>query len=161
MSQPLHALALTLAGVSAIATVGITTTRPAAPCNVIGTWELVSVSSEGGTNTGLDERKIVTRRHFMWIAQDSHRDTLPDATAVDSLRINRVDGGSGTWTLSGNSYVEHIDMFSDPSWVKTDFKATCRTTAKHWTHTYMAAAPANSIHAGQKVQVVEEWRRIE
>ena len=161
MSQPLHALALTLAGVSAIATLGITTTRPAAPCNVIGTWELVSVSSEGGTNTGLDERKIVTRRHFMWIAQDSHRDTLPDATAVDSLRINRVDGGSGTWTLSGNSYVEHIDMFSDPSWVKTDFKATCRTTAKHWTHTYMAAAPANSIHAGQKVQVVEEWRRIE
>ena len=161
MSQPLHALALALAGVSAIATVGITTTRPAAPCNVIGTWELVSVSSEGGTNTGLDERKIVTRRHFMWIAQDSHRDTLPDATAVDSLRINRVDGGSGTWTLSGNSYVEHIDMFSDPSWVKTDFKATCRTTAKHWTHTYMAAAPANSIHAGQKVQVVEEWRRIE
>ena len=161
MSQPLHALALTLAGVSAIATVGITTTRPAAPCNVIGTWELVSVSSEGGTNTGLDERKIVTRRHFMWIAQDSHRDTLPNATAVDSLRINRVDGGSGTWTLSGNSYVEHIDMFSDPSWVKTDFKATCKTTAKHWTHTYMAAAPANSIHAGQKVQVVEEWRRIE
>lgn len=161
MSQPLHALALTLAGVSAIATVGISTTRPAAPCNVIGTWALVSVSSEGGTNTGLDERKIVTRRHFMWIAQDSRRDTLPNATAADSLRINRVDGGSGTWNLTGNSYVEHIDMFSDPSWVKTDFKATCRTTANHWTHTYMAPAPANSIHAGQKVQVVEEWRRIE
>lgn len=161
MSQPLHALALALAGVSTIATVGITSARPAAPCNVIGTWELVSVSSEGGTNTGLDERKIVTRRHFMWIAQDSHRDTLPHATAIDSLRINRVDGGSGTWTLSGNSYVEHIDMFSDPSWVKTDFKATCKTTAKRWTHSYMAPAPANSIHAGQKVQVVEEWRRIE
>ena len=161
MSQPLHALALTLAGVSAIATLGITAPHSAAPCNVIGTWELVSVTSEGGTNTGLDERKVVTRRHFMWIAQDARRDTLPDATALDSSRINRVDGGSGTWTLSGNSYVEHIDMFSDPSWVKTDFKATCRTTANHWTHTYMVAAPPNSVHAGQKVQVVEEWRRVE
>ena len=161
MSQPLHALALTLAGVSAIATVGISATRPASPCNVIGTWELVSVSSEGGTNTGLDERKIVTRRHFMWIAQDARRDTLPNATAIDSLRINRVDGGSGTWKLVGNSYVEQIDMFSDRSWVKTDFKATCRTTANHWTHTYMPAAPANSMHAGQKVQVVEEWKRVE
>jgi hypothetical protein len=161
MSQPLHALALTLAGVSAIATVGITTARPAAPCNVVGTWALVSVTSEGETTTGLEERKIVSRKHFMWIAQEPRRDTLPHESATDSMRINRVDGGSGTWTLSGNRYVEHIDMFSDPSWVKTDFKATCRTTANHWTHTYMAPAPANSMHAGQKVQVVEEWRRIE
>ena len=161
MSQPLHAFALTLAGVSAVATLGVAAARPASPCNVVGTWALVSVTSEGGTNTDVEERKIVSRRHFMWIAQDSRRDTLPNANAIDSLRINRVDGGSGTWSLSGNSYVEHIDMFSDPSWLKTDFKATCRTTATRWTHSYMAPAPASSIHAGQKVQGVEEWRRSE
>ncbi len=131
-----------------------------ARCNVIGTWELVSISLDGKAAHFDPERKIVTRTHFMWIGQAEHRDTLPLLTATDSLRVNRLSGGSGTYTLAGSSYTEHIDMFVTPSYVGNDFKAKCRTTATKWIHEYGSDQPDDATH-GKPIHYIEVWRRVQ
>ncbi|MFL5561009.1 MAG: hypothetical protein ACJ79K_06005 [Gemmatimonadaceae bacterium] len=131
---------------------------PKSSCAVRGTWELVSATQDGKPSpmTG-QERKIVTGHNYMWINQESRRDTLPLKTSADSLRYSTLIGGSGSYTLSGNSYVEHVDYFFLPSYLGQDIKATCRTTKDHWTHAFSLPAAAGAA----PVMEVEEWRRIE
>ena len=90
----------------------------------------------------------------MWLWQANRRDTLPLKTPADSLLYYRVAGGSGTYTLNGDSYVEHIDYFVDPAYVGKDWKAMCRTDKEHWVHSY--TQPGTTPAA-----VVESWRRLE
>jgi hypothetical protein len=126
-----------------------------ASCSVVGTWELTGVTVDGKAVTPLgQERKIVTARHYMWLYQDARRDTLPLKTRTDSLMYYRVLGGSGTYTVEGDSYVEHTDFFFDPAFLGKDWKATCRTEKDRWVHSYTrpGATPA---------AVVEDWRRLE
>jgi len=132
-------------------------TVASASCNVVGTWELTGITIDGKASTPRQQRKIVNGRHFMWISQESRRDTLPLKTPADSLLYYRVVGGAGTYTIAGDSYVEHIDYFVDPSFIGKDWKATCRTEKDHWAHSYTQAGQ----NGAAPTNVVEDWRRLE
>ena len=128
-----------------------------ANCRVIGTWELTGITVDGkAVATPGQQRKIVTADHFMWINQATRRDTLPLKTRADSLVYSSVGGGSGTYRLQGNSYVEHIDYFNDPAYLGKDWKATCRTDKNHWVHSYTLPGAAGAAPQA----VVENWRRV-
>ena len=159
MSRALYSAA---ASVLLVGAIGLVSHSPAiaahASCSVVGTWELTGVTVDGKAQpaTG-QQRKIVTGRHFMWLWQADRRDTLPLKTRADSLLVYRVAGGSGTYTLDGDSYVEHIDYFVDPAYLGKDWKATCRTENDHWVHSYTQAGAAGAKPSA----VVEDWRRLE
>ena len=128
-----------------------------ASCRVVGTWELTGITVDGKAIAAPgQQRKIVTAGHFMWINQATHRDTLPLKTRADSLVYSSVGGGSGTYRLQGNSYVEHIDYFGDPTFLGKDWKATCRTDKNHWVHSYTLPGAAGAAPQA----VVENWRRV-
>ena len=129
-----------------------------AGCSVVGTWELTGLSLDGkAVASPRQQRKIVNGRHFMWISQAGRRDTLPLRTRADSLLYYRVEGGSGTYTTTGDSYVEHIDYFVDPAFIGKDWKATCRTEKDHWVHSYTQAG----TNGAPSINVIEEWRRLD
>jgi hypothetical protein len=136
--------------------------RPEAKCQVRGVWELVSVSQDGKDQplAGFKQLKVLTDRHFMWIGQAARRDTLPLKTELDTLRAYQVGGGAGTYTTSGNTYIEHIDLFVIPSWVGTSFKAACRIEGGRWYHSF--TMPNDTTKApGPYQHIVEIWRRVE
>ena len=62
----------------------------------------------------------------MFVGQAGKRDTLPLKTEMDTLRAYQMSGGAGTYTTSGTTYTEHIEIFVIPSWIGTSFKARCR-----------------------------------
>lgn len=162
MPKTLHARTLWMGLAATLLAVASIAAAPRKPvCNVVGTWNLVSNSVDGVTAPFDPQWKVVTRRHFMWISQPARRDTLPKATAIDTLRRTRLAGGAGTYTLSGNSYTEHIDMFVDPEYVGTDWKATCRTEGNRWTHSYTFKMAADSTHPARDVKAVEVWQRLD
>jgi len=159
MSKALYSMA---ASILLVAGVGLASQSSAsaatASCSVVGTWELTGITVDGKAVAAPgQQRKIVTAGHFMWINQATHRDTLPLKTRADSLVYSSVGGGSGTYKLQGNSYVEHIDYFNDPAFLGKDWKATCRTEKNHWVHSYtLPGTPGVAPQA-----VVENWRRVE
>lgn len=66
--------------------------------SVTGTWELVSHDYAGqAAPANQREIKILSPKHFMWIIYD--KDTMKGAGS-----------GTGTWTLNGSTYTEHIDF---------------------------------------------------
>jgi len=158
MSKALNSMAASLLLVSALGLVSQSSaTAATASCSVIGTWELTGITVDGKAVAAPgQQRKIVTAGHFMWINQATRRDTLPLKTRADSLAYSSVGGGSGTYRLQGNSYVEHIDYFNDPAYLGKDWKATCRTDKNHWVHSY--TLPGASGAAPQAV--IETWRRV-
>jgi hypothetical protein len=150
----------TAAVVALVGLVGFTpnsaATAASGNCSVVGTWELAGITIDGKAVAHRQQRKIVTGRQFMWISQAARRDTLPLKTRADSLLYYRVEGGAGTYAVTGDSYVEHIEYFVDPTFVGKDWKAVCRTEKDHWAHSYtqpgaMGAKPSS---------VVEDWRRL-
>lgn len=121
-------------------------------CQVQGVWQLES-SNWGGTQqpmTGARGRKIVTKNHFMFINADAKRDTITLHTAADSLRAVQIIGGTGTYTVKGDNYTEHLELFFNPSWEGRDVAAKCETAGDMWTHTWKY----------DTTTVVEVWRRI-
>jgi len=159
MSRALYGMA---ASVLLVAALGLASpssaSAAAASCSVVGTWELTGITVDGKAIASPgQQRKIVTARHFMWINQATRRDTLPLKALVDTLMAYRVGGGSGTYSLKGDSYVEHIDYFVDPSFIGKDWKATCRTEKNHWVHSYTQPSAAGAAPQA----VVEDWRRVE
>lgn len=130
--------------------------RSAAPkdpsCQVEGVWQLESENWGGNQQpmTGARERKILTRNHFMFISADAKRDTITLHTAADSLRAQQIIGGTGTYSVKGNTYTEHLDLFFIPTWEGRDVPAKCETTGDSWTHTWKY----------DTTTVVEVWRRI-
>jgi hypothetical protein len=145
--------------VALLAATSIAATKSKPPCRVTGAWELASMTRDGKAVEWVPQRKLVTKKYWMWINQEARRDTLPLRTAGDSARVYRVLGGSGTYKVSGANYTEHIDFFLDQSMIGTDFKATCRTTANRWYHSYSTDADTTS-HTPSSL-IVEEWRRVE
>lgn len=142
-----------------------TATAPAAKtatCQIEGVWGLVSVTEDGQDRPlrGFRERKIVARGHFMWLGSDARRDTIPLRTAADSLRARQVSGGTGTYSLAGNTYTEHLDYFVLPNLEGTDFPATCRTEGDRWYHSYPMNAASGMATSGPQRMKTEAWRRI-
>ena len=136
--------------------------RPEAACQVRGVWDLVSVSQDGKDQplAGYREMKVLTARRFMWIGHAAKRDTLPLKTELDTLRAYQISGGAGTYTTSGATYIEHLDLFMIPSWIGTSFKATCRIEGGRWYHSW--TLPNDTTGApGPYQHIVEVWRRVE
>jgi len=131
--------------------------RTAAPkkdpaCRVQGVWQLESANWGGNQSpmTGTRERKILTKDHFMFISADAKRDTITLRTGADSLRAQQIIGGTGTYTVKGNTYTEHLELFFMPNWEGRDVPAKCETAGDTWTHTWKY----------DTTTVVEVWRRI-
>lgn len=76
-----------------------------------GTWELISGKSQYPDVTELwpdtdyeRQIKIINQTHFVWINQDTSREHI-------------YSFGGGKYTLNGDNYTEHIEMFILPSWI--------------------------------------------
>jgi hypothetical protein len=132
-------------------------------CPVRGVWELVSVTNNGKDQplNGAKQMKIVTASHWMWIGQDARRDTLPLKTPLDTLRRNSIGGGAGTYTTSGNTYVEHIVYFVDPAWLGKSWNATCRVEGNRWYHSYPFPQDSTGVPRDSIGHYVEVWQKIE
>ncbi len=80
-----------------------------------GTWELVSAKWTSPDTTSLfpitdhdRQIKMISRSHFVWISQDTSR--------------KDVNGfGGGKYTLDGDKYTEHIEIFYDPRGIGKSF----------------------------------------
>ena len=133
-----------------------------AGCPLRGVWELVSVSQNGKDQplAGSRAMKVLTDRHFMFIGQAARRDTLPLKTAMDTLRAYQISGGAGTYTTSGTTYIEHLDIFVIPSWIGTSFRATCRIEGDLWYHSFTDPSDTTA-GPGPYQQFIEVWRRLE
>ena len=133
-----------------------------AGCQVRGVWELVSVSRNGKGQplAGYRGMKVLTDRHFMFVGQAAKRDTLPLKTETDTLRAYQMSGGAGTYTTSGTTYTEHIEIFVIPSWIGTSFRARCRIEGGLWYHSF---TDPNDTTAGPGPyqHFIEVWRRLE
>jgi hypothetical protein len=140
--------------------------RAAPPaCRVQGVWDLVANTQAGKRTefTGAHQRKIVTKKNWMWLVGASRRDTLPLRTALDTANYYSVAGGFGTYDVSGNHYTEHIDTFVDPSLQGKSLKASCRVDGNRWYHTFLASdlGPQPPAPTASRDSITEIWRRVE
>lgn len=136
------------------------------PCRVQGVWERVATIQTGKRQeyTGARQRKVVTKKHFMWLAEATRRDTLPLRTALDSARFYGIQGGSGTYKVVGHKYTEHIDLFSDPGLEGKSLTTSCRIEGNRWYHTYLASdidTPLAGAGRSSTDSTTEIWRRVE
>ena len=134
-------------------------------CRVQGVWDLVA-NLQAGKRTefaGAHQRKIVTKKNWMWLVGASRRDTLPLRTALDTANYYSVGGGFGTYDVSANHYTEHIDIFVDPSLQGKSLKASCRVDGNRWYHTYLASDLGTQPPAptASRDSITEIWRRVE
>ena len=47
-----------------------------------------------------------------------------------------MSGGSGHYSVSGNTYTEQLEYFFDPKLLGKTLRASCRVAANRWYHTY-------------------------
>ncbi len=134
-------------------------------CRVQGVWDLVANVQAGKRTefTAARQRKVVTKKHWMWLVAANHRDTLPLKTPLDTANYYSMAGGFGTYDVSGHHYTEHIDVFVDPKLQGKSLKASCRVEGKQWFHTFLASdlATQPSATPASKDSVTEIWRRVE
>ena len=76
-----------------------------------GTWEMISGKLSTPDTTYLfpitdhdQQIKMISRTHFVWISQDTSRKDV-------------YGFGGGKYTLDGDKYTEHIEIFYDPIWI--------------------------------------------
>lgn len=132
------------------------------PCRVQGVWKLERIVTNGkADSTSTEQRKIMTKRHFMFAGQESRRDTLPLRTYRDSVRVFSDYGGFGTYKVSGSNLTEHIEIFPTPAWRGRDFRATCRTTANQWNHGFITDPYTDSTGRSRRDTVMEVYSRVE
>ena len=162
---PLHRFAAIAAAACCVVLVGATV-RPraeAAACPVRGVWEMVSITRSGRDQplNGFKQMKIVTVSHFAWIGEEPRRDTLPMNTRADTLGRAFIGGGGGSYTATGNTYVEHIEYFNDPTWIGKSWNATCRVEGNRWYHSYPFPQDSTGVPRDSIGHYVEVWQRIE
>jgi hypothetical protein len=134
-------------------------------CRVQGVWDLTASLQAGKRTefTGAQQRKIVTKKNWMWLVGATRRDTLPLRTALDTANYFSVAGGFGTYDVSANHYTEHIDVFVDPKLQGKRLVASCRVQGNQWFHTFLASDLATQPAAtpASRDSVTEIWRRVE
>jgi len=153
--------ALLIVGGGVAATRATSAAGTQASCNVQGVWKMTKGTVNGQPVTTITEVKVVTKDHFMWVQQENGRDTLPLRTFRDTTRKFSDAGGYGTYRLSGNNYVERIELFPDPSFIGKEWPATCQTTKDQWTHTYISPDRTDSTGRMRRDTVVEYLTRVE
>jgi hypothetical protein len=161
--MPLHrVLAIAVPG-CCLVVAGAASSAHKAGCRVQGVWELEGVTINGKDQplNGLRQIKIVTQRHFMWLGQAPHRDTLPLKTETDSLRRYYIGGGAGTYSVTGNKYVEQIEVFNDPNFLGKPWNATCRVEGDRWYHSFAFPQDSAGVPKDSIAHIVETWRKIE
>jgi hypothetical protein len=79
--------------------IGAAQSNPSMKTNsALGAWELVSADHNGQPMPASQrEVKILSPRHFMFVLY-----------GTDNKKV--VGAGTGSWTLNGTSYVEHLDF---------------------------------------------------
>jgi hypothetical protein len=165
MNRPLLA-AIVLAAVSVPTVAYHRDVQGSAPpaCNVQGVWERVATVTGGKRTefTGAKQRKIVTKKHFMWLVSASRRDTLPLRTALDSAVFMQTGGGYGTYSVKGGKYTESIDLFVDPRLEGKSLTSSCRVQGNQWFHTFLPG-DIDLLAPGAPVpdSSTEIWRRVE
>ena len=97
----------------------------------------------------------------MWVQQENRRDTLRLRTFRDTTRVYNDAGGYGTYRLSGNNYIERIEVFPDPTFIGKEWPATCHATRNQWTHSYISPERPDSTGRMRRDTVVEVLRRVE
>ncbi len=156
-----------LLGISGSVIAATRAPRGSAPpaCRVQGVWDLVANIQAGKRTefTGAHQRKIVTKKNWMWLVGASRRDTLPLRTALDTANYYSVGGGFGTYDVSANHYTEHLDVFVDPSLQGKSLKASCRVDGNRWYHTFLASDLGAQPPAptASRDSITEIWRRVE
>ena len=155
-------IALVIVGGGLAATRNIHSTPAKADCNVQGVWRAEKVVTNGkADSTSGVEIKVQTKNHFAWVSQENRRDTLPLKTFRDSVRVYSDGGGYGTYRVSGNQYVEHIEVFPDPGYIGKEWPATCQTTGNQWIHTWIGPEYKDSTGRTRRDTVSEYYRRVE
>lgn len=99
-----------------------TTTTEKDPLSITGTWKLVSsqsVTKRDTLNTtpksNVEMIKIINDTHFAFFQHDVNKGK--DTSAVYS-------SGSGTYTLKGDSYTEHLEYCIARDWEGHEFNFT-------------------------------------
>lgn len=94
------------------------------PLRMVGTWRLITGSvTENGKTTVTDHTKnssfikIINDTHFAFLQHDLNKGK--DSAAVF------VSGG-GSYSLTGNTYTEHLEYCSAREWEGNDFTFTVR-----------------------------------
>lgn len=163
MTKNLLAATLLL-GISGTVLASSSELRGSAPpgCRVQGVWERVAtVQAHKRTEySGARQRKVVTKRNYMWLAEEARRDTLPLKTVADTARFYAMSGGSGTYQIAGNKYTEHLDLFVDPKFEGKTFTASCRVEGNTWYHSFLSSTLGDTTRAGRD-STTEVWRRVE
>lgn len=156
-------LAIALPGCCLVVAGAASSVHKAAGCRVQGVWELESVTNNGKDQplNGFRQMKVVTQHHFMWIGQAPRRDTLPLKTEADTLRRNSIGGGAGTYSATGNSYVEQVELFNDPTFVGKPWNATCRMQGGRWYHSFAFPQDSTGVAPDSMSHIVEVWRKVE
>lgn len=158
----LTAIALIIMGGGLAATRDAHRTLPAASCNVEGVWRAQKVVTNGrADSTSGVEVKVMTKKHFAWVSQENRRDTLPLRTFRDSVRAFSDGGGFGTYTVSGNNVIEHIELFPDPTYIGKDWPSKCQVTGNQWIHSWIGPEYKDSTGRSRRDTVAEYYRRVE
>lgn len=89
---------------------------------ITGTWQLQTGTLVENGDTSITDYtkdkkfiKIINDSHFAFLNHDLNKGT-------DSLAS--FSAGGGSYTLSGNTYTEHLEFCSDRAWEQNDFSFT-------------------------------------
>ncbi len=108
-----------------------------------GAWELVSYDHGQGLKTAdreANELKIISGKHFMWVA-------------FDTAKKKTLGSGHGTYTLQGQSYVEHIDFIDvDPALIGKDQTFTVKVDGN-------TLSQSGVLSDGTKI--IETWKKVD
>lgn len=133
-----------------------------AACPVQGSWELVSVTTDGQAQQMGQWRqiKLVTGTHYAWVGQATDAATQPLQSVADSLAAYRTRGfGGGTYQVSDSTYTERLEYFFMPDWVGREITFSCRVVGDRWHHTTEYPTMENGRETG-RTRVEEVWRRL-
>ncbi len=123
----------------------VTGTFGIAQTNVVqGTWQLVSYDHGQGLKNGEDdhhqELKMISSKHFVWVLYDGNKKKT-------------LASGNGTYTLEGQSYVEHVDFIDvDPKLIGKDQSFTIKVEGDTLSQ---SGVLSDGTH------IVETWKRVD
>ncbi len=131
-----------------------TRTPPPVSLPIVGTWELISATSNEKDSTistfnpNVRMIKIINPTHFAFFSHDL-------AKGADSSRKAFV-AGAGSYTLVDSNYTEHLDYFIDRQWEGNAFDFT--VTISNDTLTQRGVEKVEKL--GVDHVIVERYKRV-